>query len=89
VKVYCEKTGRKAVRRKDRDTGEESYFATPPGTQKHLKVNAKRFPTPDDLGYFLATHPGWKVYVGDAQINSGIIVEGQLKLAKLKKSMEL
>ena len=66
--------------------GEEGYFATPPGTKKHLKVNAKRFETLDDLGLFLIKHPDWKVYVGNAQINSGLVVEGVIPLVKLRQA---
>jgi hypothetical protein len=84
VRVYCSKSGREAIRRVDRDTGEEGYFATPPGAGKHEKVNARRFKTLEELGVFLIKHPEWKVYVGDAQIKTHIVVEGSIPLSLLR-----
>ncbi len=57
MRVYCSVTGREAAWRKDNDTKEEGYFATPPGTAKHLKINARRFPNLSELAHFLVLNP--------------------------------
>jgi hypothetical protein len=84
MRVYCTKSGRDAAWRVDRDIGEEGFFATPPGTSKHSKVNAKRFSSLVDLGHFLVRNPDSEVYVGDAQINTHVAVEGTISLGKLR-----
>ena len=84
MKVYCQKTGREAAWRTDRDTREQGFFATPPGAGKHAKANARRFASIEELGIFLIKNPDWKVYVGDAQINSTVVVEGKIPLKLLR-----
>jgi hypothetical protein len=81
MRIYRENDSRPAAWRKSNDGKDEGYFVTPVGTNR--KSEARWLPSIEDLGYFLLKNPTWKVYFGDNQQKSGVVVEGKISLGKL------
>ena len=91
MRVYRTSDGLNAAWRKSRDGLNEGFFVTPVGSNlkvtpvgSNLKDDAKWIGTVDELGYFLIKNPDWKVYFGDNQQISDVVIDGQIELSKLR-----
>ncbi|GEM_PF-4804266 len=88
MKVFLKsEPSRRAYKRPYKDGRPPKFRAFPPATS--LQPEEEAFETEEELAYFLQRNPIWKPVVKtpgkqDGHVNTGIIIEGKIDLAKLR-----